>query len=175
MALLRGVNVGGKNKLPMADLAAIFADIGCCHVSTYIQSGNVLFSAPSTLLKKIAKLVQDRIATRFGIQVPIVIRSSEQLADTLRANPFLKMGKAEATLHVYFLADKPGTDAVNGLDAARSTPDEFRVIHQEIFLYLPNGMARTKLTNAWFDSKLKTVSTARSWATVNKLLALMQA
>jgi uncharacterized protein (DUF1697 family) len=76
---------------------------------------------------------------------------------------------------VYFLADLPDAGAVKYLDPERSVPDAFRVLDQQIYLHLPNGMARTKLTNAYFDSKLSTVSTARNWATVLALLELMQA
>jgi uncharacterized protein (DUF1697 family) len=174
VALLRGINVGGKNMLPMKGLAAIFTEAGCSHVSTYIQSGNVLFHAPAALVKKLPKLVQEEIAARFGLRVPVVIRSAQQLAEAIRANPFLKASAEEKALHVYFLADLPLEVAVSGLDAARSAPDEFRVVGQEVCLLLPNGMGRTKLTNAYFDSKLKTVSTARNWATILKLLEMMQ-
>jgi uncharacterized protein (DUF1697 family) len=174
VALLRGINVGGKNMLPMKDLAAIVSEAGCAHVSTYIQSGNVLFHAPAAQAKQIPKLVQDEIASRFGLRVPVIVRSAQQLAETIKANPFLKAGADEKSLHIYFLADLPLAAAVGSLDAARSAPDEFRVVGQEVYLRLPNGMARTKLTNAYFDSKLKTVSTARNWATILKLLAMMQ-
>jgi uncharacterized protein (DUF1697 family) len=174
VALLRGINVGGKNKLAMKELAAIFTEAGCSHVSTYIQSGNVLFHAPAAVVKKIPRLVQEEIAARFGLRVPVVVRSAQQLAEAIKANPFLKAGVEEKALHVYFLADLPGAVAVSGLDAAWSAPDEFLVVGQEICLHLPNGMARTKLTNAYFDSKLKTVSTARNWATMLKLLEMMQ-
>jgi uncharacterized protein (DUF1697 family) len=139
----------------------------------------VLFHAPAALVKKLPKLVQEEIASRFGLRVPVVIRSAQQLAEAIKANPFLKAGHGktaidEKTLHVYFLADLPLAAAVSTLDPARSAPDEFRVVAQEVYLQLPNGMARTKLTNAYFDSKLKTVSTARNWATIQKLLEMMQ-
>jgi uncharacterized protein (DUF1697 family) len=87
----------------------------------------------------------------------------------VRGNPFLKAGAAEELLHVSFLADRPSTDLVAALDSTRSAPDEFAVVGREIYMKLVTGAAKTKLTNAYFDSKLKTVSTMRNWRTVLKL------
>jgi uncharacterized protein (DUF1697 family) len=174
VALLRGINVGGKNPLLMKDLALMFARAGGAEVRTYIQSGNVIFDAPAGAAK-IAETVSANIEKRFGYRIPIVLRTSEQLLKTIASNPFLKAGADLKALHVYFLADSPNDRAIAGLDLARSTPDVFHVLGQEIYLHLPNGMARTKLTNAYFDSKLSTTCTARNWATVLKLAEMMQA
>jgi uncharacterized protein (DUF1697 family) len=174
VALLRGINLG-KRKLPMKDLAAVFAESKCGNVQTYIQSGNVVFTASSTVAKKLCPVVEKKIEERFGFSAPIVLRSREQIAQVVRANPFLKAGKPEQTLYVYFLADEPGAEAKSRLDPNRSPGDEFRVIGSEIYLYLPGGMANSKLTNAYFDSKLSTIATFRNWATVNKLLEMMAA
>jgi uncharacterized protein (DUF1697 family) len=83
-------------------------------------------------------------------------------------------GAEQKALHVYFLADLPNPGAIAGLDPSRSAPDAFHVRGQEIYLHMPNGMARTKLTNAYFDSKLSTKCTARNWATVLKLSEMME-
>ena len=173
VALLRGINVGGKNPLPMQELVRMFDAAGCANVRTYIQSGNVIFDA-SAGASKVAQIVSASIEKRFGYRIPVVLRTAAQLRKTIGANPFLKAGADEKALHVYFLADAPKAAAIAGLDAARSAPDVFHVLGQEIFLHLPNGMARTKLTNAYFDSKLATVSTARNWATVLKLAEMMR-
>ncbi len=175
LALLRSVNVGGRNPLPMKDLARMFVEIECSDVRTYIASGNVIFSAPPTAAKELPALITERIAARFGYRVPVILRTAQELARTIHANPFLRAGKNAKTLHVYFLADLPDAHAVRDLDADRSPPDSFRVSGREIYLHLPNGMARTKLTNAYFDSKLSTTGTARKWATVLKLSKMMQA
>ncbi len=174
VALLRGINVGGNRMLPMKQLVGIFADAKCVDVRTYIQSGNVIFNAPATLVNRLPALLAKKIEERFGFAVPIVVRSYEELGKVSRNNLFLKRGLPESTLHVYFLADPPSADAIKSLDPQRSTPDEFLVVGREIYLHLPNGMGRTKLTNAYFDSKLKTVATARNWATVLKLLEMME-
>jgi uncharacterized protein (DUF1697 family) len=169
LALLRGINVGGKNKLPMRDLAAMFEEAGCENVRTFIQSGNVIFTATSNVSKRLAGVVTLKIADRFGHQVPVILRTAQQLRDVISNNPF---PQAE-DLHVMFLADRPSPAKIASLDPDRSPPDVFLVRGQEIYLHLLNGAARTKLTNAWFDSKLGTVSTGRNWRTVNKLLDLM--
>jgi uncharacterized protein (DUF1697 family) len=179
VALLRGINVGGKNILPMKDLAAIFEAAGCANVRTYIQSGNVVFSAPAAVLRKLPEQIAKAIEKRFGFKSPVILRSSDDLARTIRENPFLKTS-AKGTnvdqkwLSVYFLAALPEPKAVSDLDPNRSAPDVFHVREREIYLHLPNGMGRSKLTNAYFDSKLKTISTARNWATICKLLAMME-
>jgi uncharacterized protein (DUF1697 family) len=169
VALLRGINVGGKNMLPMKELAEIFATTGCTDVATYIQSGNVVFCAEDKIAKVLGGLITRQVEKQFGLKVPVILRSAAELEAVIGANPYLKAGAAEEMLHVSFLADRPGPDLVTGLDAARSAPDEFAVVGQDIYMKLVTGAAKTKLTNAYFDSKLKTVSTMRNWRTVLKL------
>jgi uncharacterized protein (DUF1697 family) len=172
LALLRGINVGGNCSLPMKELAAIFAAAGASSVRTYIQSGNVIFEAGDPTL--VTAQVTGEIARVYGYPGRIVLRSAEELRAAYQANPFAKAGAPVETLNIYFLADMPAPAAVRSLDPDRSPGDSFVVRGREIYLQLPNGMARTKLTNAWFDSKLKTVSTARNWNTVGKLVELME-
>ncbi len=173
VALLRGINVGGKNKLPMKDLVGIFAESGCEEPRSYIQSGNVVFDANPAVAAAVAGRVAARIADRFGYRTPVVLRTAADLAAVLAHNPFLAAGVADEELHVYFLADRPDPRRVESLDTDRSPPDRFAVHGREVYLWLPDGMARTKLTNAYFDSKLATTSTARNWRTITKLYELM--
>ena len=173
LALLRGINVGGKNKLLMRDLSEMFSNVGCEDVRTFIQSGNVIFRSSPALSAGIPGLIASQIAESFGYRTPVVLRTAEQLGVVIRKNPFLELGAAEETLHVLFLADLPGPDLVNELDPHRSTPDTFVVRGREVYLHLPNGVARSKLTNDYFDSKLATTSTGRNWRTVTKLFELM--
>lgn len=172
VALLRGVNVGGKNMLPMKLLAEMFSAAGCTDVRTYINSGNVVFSAPAKHQKKLPALIEKRIAEQFGFHVPVIVRSATQLAATVRGNPFLQAGQPEKALHVYFLAQQASPDAIARLDTHRSPGDRFHVAGGEVYLHLTNGVANMKLTNAYFDSRLATVCTCRNWATVLKLLEM---
>jgi uncharacterized protein (DUF1697 family) len=175
VALLRGINVGGKNLLPMTDLAGLFEEAGCAGVRTYIQSGNVLFTASRARAEKLPGLIASGIADRFGYQVPVLLRTAADLGETIRQNPFLEAGASENWLHVLFLADQPDAGRVAALDPLRSPPDAYAVRGREIYLRLPNGGAKTKLTNAYFDSRLATISTVRNWRTVLKLFELAQA
>jgi len=172
LALLRGVNVGGKNKLPMKDLAAMFVEAGCLEVRTFIQSGNVVFKAAGGIAAKVPGLVAAQIATRFGYKTPVVLRTAAQLAEVHSGNPFLEMGATEDSLFVLFLADQPTLAAVAALDPERSPGDTYIVRGREVYMRLPNGTADSKLTNAYFDSRLATVSTGRNWRTVTKLLEM---
>ncbi|HEY8291054.1 MAG TPA: DUF1697 domain-containing protein [Thermomicrobiales bacterium] len=174
LALLRGINVGGKNKLPMKDLIAMFVAAGCRDVRAYIQSGNIIFNAEPGIVTPIPDVITARIAEQLGYRVPIVLRTAGEMGEIMRHNPFVAAGADENTLHVLFLADRPSADRVSGLDTDRSPPDEFIVRGQEVYLCLPNGAGRTKLTNAYFDTKLATVSTGRNWRTVTTLLAMME-
>jgi uncharacterized protein (DUF1697 family) len=170
IALLRGINVGGKNKLPMKELAAACTKLGCRDVRTYIQSGNVVFAAEKAVADRFAAGLQRRIEAEFGLRVPVVLRSAAQLRAAVAGNPFVADGVAEPELHVAFLADAPAKAAVAALDAKRSPGDSFLVAGREVYLHLPNGVARSKLTNAWFDAQLDTTSTIRNWRTVLTLL-----
>jgi uncharacterized protein (DUF1697 family) len=170
LALLRGINVGGKNKLPMRELAIMFEDAGCGNVRTFIQSGNVIFTAGAKVSKGLAGVIASKIQEKFGHRPPVILRTAQELREVVSNNPF---PCAEDVLHVMFLADRPDPKQIAALDPNRSAPDEFIVRGEEVYLHLPNGVRDTKLTNAWFDSKLGTVSTGRNWRTVTKLLAMM--
>lgn len=169
VALLRGINLG-KRRIPMPELAAIFEAAGCEDVRTYIASGNVVFRAGAELAGQVPNLVADAIVEGYGFECPIVVRSANELDEVVAENPFAAEAAADPkTVHVAFLADRPAASAVAALDADRSPPDRFIVDGREIYLHYPEGSARSKLTNAYFDSALGTVSTARNWRTVLKL------
>jgi uncharacterized protein (DUF1697 family) len=165
IALLRGINVGGHNKLPMKDLAAMFGEAGCGDVRTYIQSGNVVFESDTALARRIPGIITASIGDRFGLRIPVVTRGAGELAAIVSANPYVSGDADEKQLHVAFLADTPSTASIAALD-------EFFVRAAEIYLRLANGAGRTKLTNAYFDATLGTTSTVRNWRTTLKLLEM---
>jgi uncharacterized protein (DUF1697 family) len=171
VALLRGVNVGGANKLAMKDLKAIFEAAGCADVETIIQSGNVVFKAPPKIIGALPAAIAAQIRMKFGLETPVILRSGAQLRALIEANPFVSAGVAEAELYVLCLARLPAPSDVAALDPNRSPPDEFIVGAQDIYLRLPNGVARSKLTNVYFDKALKTIGTSRNWRTLAKLCA----
>jgi uncharacterized protein (DUF1697 family) len=169
-ALLRGINLGTR-RLPMKELAAMFDDAGCSDVKVYIQSGNVVFRAGRELAARVPGLIATAISETYGFDCPVVTRTAAELVKVARANPFLRRADPDR-LGVAFLADRPGAARIASLDPKRSPPDEFAVVGRDIYLHLPNGFARSKLTNAYFDSRLATISTARNWRTVLKLVEM---
>ena len=172
VALLRGINVGGKNLLPMVALVDMFGDFGCTKVKSYIQSGNVVFSATASCAAGLPEKIAGKIQAKFKFRPPVVMRSADALAAIVEQNPFLTAGVEEDFLHVGFLADAPAAAKVKLLDSNRSPGDRFQIHGREIYLHLPDGMGKTKLTNAYFDSTLQTVCTFRNWRTVLKLVEL---
>ena len=174
VALLRGVNVGGRNKLPMADLREIFAEAGCAAVQTYIQSGNVVFEAAQDMAERVPEIVTLAIRKRFDIETAVIVRSKEELRQVADSNPFDTSGDPRL-LHVAFLQDTPGAEAVTRLDPDRSPPDAFAVRGRNVYLHYPNGVARSKLTNEYLAGQLQTVSTMRNWRTVLTLLEMVDA
>lgn len=173
VALLRGINVGGKNKISMQSLASIFVGVGCRDVRTYIQSGNVLFAADLALVDQLPARVSAEIRRTGGLQVPVIVRSGLEFQRIASSNPFVESGMATDRLHVAFLATVPDTVTIGELDPRRSPPDEYAVRGGEIYLYCPGGLARTKYTNEYFDRTLRTTSTIRNWNTVLKLRGMI--
>ena len=172
VALLRGVNVGGTNMLPMRDLVVLVEKAGGSAVRTYIQSGNVVFRGPKATGAQWPARIAGAIEKRFGLAVPVVMRTAAELAKVARGNPFLAAGAGPDRLYVAFLADRPAAAAAAALDPNRSPPDAFAVVGREVFLHLPNGGGRSKLTNDYLERQLATTSTIRNWRTVLALLDL---
>ena len=134
----------------MSDLVAVFEAAGCRDVTTYIQSGNVIFRAADRLAERLPGMISKGIRERFNLNAPVVIRSAGELALIAGDNPFLKAGADPKTVHVLFLAATPAAEDAAALNPSRSPGDAFVVRGREIFLHLPNGVARTKLTNDYF-------------------------
>jgi uncharacterized protein (DUF1697 family) len=173
-AFFRGINVGGNNKLPMSDLVQMFQAAGATDVRAYVQSGNVIFDPPKRGLDGLAERIAAAVRAKFGHAPLAIFRTQDELHAILEANPFLRRNADFARLHVLFLAEEPSAERLATLDPDRSPGDEYTVSGNEIFLYTPAGLGHSKLTNAYFDAKLKTVSTARNWRTVIAVTEMMQ-
>jgi uncharacterized protein (DUF1697 family) len=171
VALLRGVNLGARNKVPMAGLRDLMADIGAEDVQTYVQSGNVVFR--STLSR--AELVQRigrEIRARFGVDADVLVCTKAELARVVAGNPFAA-GEAEPTrLHVTFLAHPPERGRIAELERDEFEPDRFHVTRAAVYLHTPKGYGRTKLSNTYFERKLGVRATTRNWRTVTTLAEL---
>ncbi len=168
VALLRGINLGARNKMSMADLRALFADLGFEEVTTYVQSGNVVFKT-SLAESDVIQAVEGQITRRLRLSVTVLVRTKAQLARVLASNPYAGGKREPAKLHVTFLADRPSRARVRELEAQAFEPDEFHVVGREVYLHCPNGYGKSKLSNAFLEKQLGVAATTRSWKTVTKL------
>ena len=175
ICMLRGINVSGKNKIAMADLKAAFERDGFQSVSTYIQSGNILFEMPGEGEKKLVSRVSQLIAEAWSYEVGVVIRSAGEMQRVVENNPWLtEKGIDLSKVHVTFLDEKPAVQGLRALDVFDQQGDTFRVVGREIYVHCPNGYGRTRLNNAYFEKKLGRVATTRNWKTVNTLCGLAE-
>lgn len=174
VALLRGINVGGHRKISMDSLRALFAALGHDAVSTYIQSGNVVFDSTSADEAVLVAEIEARIAADLRLDVAVVLRTAEELAAVVERNPLLARGCEPKSLHVTFLAAAPAPAHAQALqaDAARCAPDELVVAGREIYLHCPAGLGRTKLTALLGERRLGTTATTRNWNTIVALAGL---
>lgn len=166
IGLLRGINVGGKNKIPMADLRALFESLGHTDVHTLIQSGNVIFTSDQKVMPNELEIA---IGARFGFEVAVVLRTPNALKNVLRNNPLA--GVDPSNLHVGFMRQKPSGTGLSRHDKERFLPERYAVVGTELYLYLPDGMARTKLPD-YLNRQLKVPITVRNWNTVRRLVDL---
>lgn len=175
VALLRGINVGGRNRIPMRRLVDIFESAECTRVRTYIQSGNVVFDAPSGAIAQIPLRVSALIKEQLALDIQTVVRTASEFEQIAVANPFLSAHEGNlSALHVGFLAHRPSPDQVSAIDPDRSPPDECIHLDQELYLCCPNGIARTRFTSTYLDRTLGTTTTIRNWRTTLAVLDLVR-
>jgi uncharacterized protein (DUF1697 family) len=174
VALLRGINVSGRRKVSMADLRTLFGDLGSEDVTTYVQSGNVVFRSRADS-GELIDAIRTGIGRALGLDVTVLLRTKAELARIVAANPFVSEGREATKLHVTFLAGAPARERVRALEPKRGGADEFRVVGREVYLHCPNGYGRTKLDNAYFEKQLDVAATTRNWKTVTKLAELARA
>ena len=169
--MLRGINLGPTRRVPMADLRALFGDAGYADVRTYVQSGNIVLEStakPADLEREAAAL----ISAHFGFDVPVIVRTSRQLAAVVKLNPLGDVADNPKRYQVSFLSDKPAATVLKALEAA-ATGGERVVSHgREIYAWHPDGVARSKLWNGLAGKGLGITATARNWTTVTTLLEM---
>jgi uncharacterized protein (DUF1697 family) len=169
VALLRGVNVGGRTKIAMAALRDTCAAAGCQDVVTYIQSGNVVLRSPLPA-DKLRAALERAIAADFGFSPAVMLRTAKEMAAVLERNPFPEVDPQ--SVHVGFLPAPPGAEAKRCLAALECDPERVTVVGRELYLHLPNGVGRASLP-VQIDRCLRpTPMTVRNWRTVTKLIEL---
>jgi uncharacterized protein (DUF1697 family) len=171
IVLLRGVNVGGRNRVAMQALREALAQAGLQHVRTYLQSGNVVVETGAAA-DELARECEHVIAERFALEVAVVVRTRDELAEVVRHDPLGELADNPKLYQVSFCAAEPDSDAV-GKATERAAGGERLVVHgREIYAWFPDGVGRSRLAAQLSRQKLGATATARNWTTVVKLLAL---
>ncbi len=169
--LLRGINVGGRNILPMKELSALLEGLGCRNVKTYIQSGNVVMQCAAKASSQLAARLAAEVCERRGFEPQILLLEREELERAIVANPFAEATSEGKSLHFGFLAAAPRAPDLNKLAALKSKSERFELIDRVFYLHAPDGVGRSKLaSNA--ERLLGVSMTDRNWQTVSKLRAL---
>jgi uncharacterized protein (DUF1697 family) len=169
VALLRAINLGPRNRVPMAGLRRVYEEAGCGAVSTYIASGNVLFTSRSGDRTRLARKLERAVEDAFGVAATVVLRRFEELLAVREAHPF---GADTSRTHVVFLACEPEPAAVRRLVGLDVAPDEVVVVGSEVFVRYPEGVQGARLGGALLERTLGVAGTMRNWKTVAKLAEL---
>lgn len=172
VALLRGINVGKHNRIAMADLRELVERVGYTDVRTHLNSGNVVFSGPSGENRRIAAEIEDAIRKELGMDVPVVVRSANEIREIVKNNPFQDHAADHKTLHVSFLSATPDPEAVKALATIERGDDDYRVIGDNVYLHYPNKLTGAVFMPDGLDKALNVTATSRNWRTVTKLAAM---
>jgi uncharacterized protein (DUF1697 family) len=174
IALLRAVNVGGKNLVPMVDLKAMMEELGFAGTRSLLHSGNLVFDAGRRKPDALEALLEKETEARFGVRPDYFVRAAAEWSEIVAHNPFPREAKDDpARLHVLTLKAAPSAAQVNALRAAIKGPETVRTWTRHAYIYYPDGAGNSKLTPRLIETKLETRGTARNWNTVLKLQALV--
>lgn len=166
VSMIRGINVGGKNMMSMEKLRALYASLGFENPRTYVQSGNVVFGS-TTKNSELVSVINKKIKQVMNIDLPVFVRSRAEISKIVANAPYSQ--KDWPKIHVTFLSEEPKDFSNEAIDKFVGNGDKYKLIGSEIYLLLPNGYGRTKLTNNLFEKKLHLTATTRNWNTVNAL------
>lgn len=172
IAILRGVNVSGAKTIKMEALRLTFQNLGFADVTTYIQSGNVVFTSGETNTMHLVHKIAAAIQTDFGFAVPVMVLSASELQTIIGNNPLNNGTNDTAFLHVTFLAENPGAFNLSEIEARKQGDEAIVIQGKAVYLYCPHGYGKTKLTNTFLESKLKVAATTRNWRTTCELLRM---
>ena len=171
--LLRGINVGGRNRLKMDELKQLLKEFDLVNIQTYIQSGNVVCESQQPISENLPSDVSDKIKTRHGFQPRILVWPAEELNSSIQDNPFPEAEKEPKSLHLFFLKTTPKDPDLDAIEEARVSNERFHLSGRTFYLHAPDGIGRSKLaSNA--EKYLGVDATARNWRTVKKLQELIR-
>lgn len=173
IALLRGINVVGANKVPMKELAAALERAGFRSVRTYIQSGNVIFQSSKGTARALAARIAQLVKKSFGVETVVMVISGEELARAVRGNPFPAADKNHKLLHLFFLAERPRKPDLESLSKVDAGREAFALEGSVFYLYTPEGFADSVLRSR-VERCLGVAATGRNWRTANELLKMLE-
>jgi len=177
ISMLRGINVSGQKKIKMTDLKALYEALDFAHVITYIQSGNVVFTAADNI--DLTALIEAAIQKQYGFDVPVLLRTTQDFDEVIKSCPFTHLD-LEATgierngtkVLVTFLSNAPSDEDVRNVQKYLSPSEAMVVKDKAVYLHCPDGYGKTKASNVLLEKKLKVLATTRNWKTVRQLFAL---
>lgn len=175
ISMLRGINVGGHNKINMQALRALYEALKFEGPRTYVQSGNVIFQTKEKISPALVKKIQNAIEREFGCRPEVILRTTSELRKAIAATPFPShRGLEPGKILVTFLAAEPGPEAQAALLKLKSYPEELHLKGRELYIYFPNGAGRSKLPWSSVEKHFKTTGTARNWNSVTKMLGIAE-
>ncbi|MCX6263118.1 MAG: DUF1697 domain-containing protein [Bacteroidetes bacterium] len=175
ISTLRGINVSGQKLIKMADLQKTYEKLGFGNITTYVQSGNVVFTGKKATPKELAASISQQIAKDFGFQVPVLVLSINSLRQIIASNPFLQDSEKDiAFIHITFLSSQPPKFDEKAIEEKKLGGEAIAFTNMAVYLYCPNGYGKTKLTNSFLETKLQVSATTRNWKTTNELVRIAE-
>lgn len=172
IALLRAINVGGRNPVPMARLRELMGELGYRDVETYVQSGNVVFTGGERPGQRVAERLAKQFAEEFGFEIPVIVRTRDELAEIVATNPLADIATDPAKQIVYFLPEEIDDDRLDDVDPEAIAPEAVVMSGREIHVWAPGGIGESKVGRMLTPKRLGTAATARNWRTVQTLLEM---
>lgn len=169
ISMLRGINVSGQKSIKMEKLKELYESLKFNDIKTYIQSGNVMFECKDSDYKSLEKKIENKIKEKIGFDVVIFIRTRNELKKVIENNPF----KEDERIYVTFLSSVPSKIPIDEINKAKGKSEKYFISSREIYFSCPNGYGKTKLSNNFFENKLKVTATTRNWNTVKVLSGII--
>jgi uncharacterized protein (DUF1697 family) len=171
VALFRGINVGGKNILPMKELAAVLEGLELSKVQTYIQSGNVIFQAAADSTQELARNIGAAVCKSHEFAPQVLVLSIQEVRNAIASNPFPEGESEPKSLHLFFLESSPSNPDIKRLGSLQSASERFKLVGTVFYLHAPGGIGRSRLA-ANVEKALGVTATARNWRSVSAILSL---
>lgn len=175
ICLLKGINVGGFHKVKMDTLKQAFSDLGFSNISTYIQSGNVVFRSKNENINELSNSISEKLAKTFQFEIPVILISNHELKKIITENPFILKDKFNTdSLYVTILKSTPANENINQLMEDKKIEGKFYIVDKAVYLFCPDGYSNCKLNNTFIERKLKVTATSRNWKTLTELLKISE-